>query len=241
MESSLHITTVSGHKIVAILIAGIISLMATSLTADTYRWKDKDGKTHYGAAVPAEYADQPYDILNNAGLVIEHIEDTTIPLEVKAKKKIKKARGPLISEETRQAQSDKILVIRYSSEEEILKGQELELAQLGYDIKVINQSHQSTTTAIRSQINQAADQQRAGQQISPVTQQKIDQLYARYAQDEKRRIILTNRSTQIRARYQAEIERYRRLTTDSEKIDLAPDDLAPDDQAPVDQAPTDQG
>ena len=240
MESSLHITQVSGHKIVAILIAGIISLMATSLAAESYRWKDKDGKTHYGAAVPAEYADQPYDILNNSGLVIEHVEDTTIPIEVKAKKKIKKAREPLISEETRQEQSDKLLVIRYSSEEEILKGQELELAQLGYDMKVINKSHQNTTAAIRSQISQAADQQRAGQQISPETQQKIDQLYARNAQDQKRQTIITNRATQIRARYQAEIERYRHLTTDSEKIDLAPVDLAPVDQAPVDQAPADQ-
>ena len=237
MESSLHITQVSGHKIVAILIAGIISLMATSLAAESYRWKDKDGKTHYGAAVPAEYADQPYDILNNAGLVIEHVEDTTIPIEVKVKKKIKKkTREPLISEETRQAQSDKLLVIRYSSEEEILQGQELELAQLGYDLKVINKSHQSTTTAIRSQISLAADQQRAGQQISPETQQKIDQLYARYAQDVKRQTIMNNRATRIRDRYQAEIERYRHLTTDSEKIDQVPVD-----QVPVDQAPTDQG
>ena len=81
MESS------QAPRIVAILIAGIISLSATSLAAETYRWKDKDGKVHYGAAVPAEYADQPYDILNNAGMVIEHVEDTSIPLEVIAEKK----------------------------------------------------------------------------------------------------------------------------------------------------------
>jgi predicted exporter len=224
MESRLHITPVSGQKIVAILIAGVISLMATSLAADTYRWKDKDGKTHYGAAVPAEYADQPYDILNKAGMVIEHIEDTTIPLEVIAKKKIKKARAPLISEETRRTQTDKLLVIRYASEEEILKAQELEIAQLGYDTKVINQSYQSTTTAIRSQISQAADQQRAGQQISPETQQKIDQLYARQAKDLKRQAVMTNRADQIRARYQVEIDRYRFLTTGSENTDQAPVD-----------------
>ena len=224
MESRLHITPVSGQKFVAILIAGIISLMATSLAAETYRWKDKDGKTHYGAAVPAEYAEQPYDILNNAGMVIEHIEDTTVPLEVIAKKKIKKARAPLISAETRRIQSDKLLVIRYSSEEDILKTQELELAQLGYDTKVINQSYQSTTTAIRSQISLAADQQRAGQQISPETQQQIDQLYARQAKDLKRQAVLTNRAAQIRARYQVEIERYRLLTTESEITDQEPAD-----------------
>jgi len=209
---------------VAILIAGIIGLSATSVVAESYRWKDKDGKTHYGAAVPAEYRDQPYDILNNAGVVIEHVEDTTVPLEVRAEEKIKKARAPLISEETRRIQSDKLLVIRYSSEEEILQAQELEIAQLGYDTKVINQSYESTTTAIRSQISQAADQQRAGQQISPETEKKIDQLYARQAQDEKRRQVMANRETQIRLRYQAEIERYRFLTTENEETDQAPTD-----------------
>jgi len=224
MESSLKITPVSSHKIVALLIAAIIGLSATSVAAESYRWKDKEGKTHYGAAVPAEYADQPYDILNNAGVVIEHVEDTTVPLEVIAEEKIKKERAPLISEETRRIQSDKLLVIRYSSEEEILQAQELEIAQLGYDTKVINQSYESTTTAIRSQIRQAADQQRAGEQISPETQKKIDQLYARQAQDIKRRNTMTNRETQIRLRYQAEIERYRFLTTENEDTDQAPTD-----------------
>ena len=224
MESSLSITPVSGPKIVAILIAGIICLSATSVVAESYRWKDKDGKTHYGAAVPAEYRDQPYDILNNAGVVIEHVEDTSVPLEVRAEKKIKKSRAPLISEETRRIQSDKLLVIRYSSEEDILKAQEMEISQLGYDKKVINQSYESATTAIRSQISQAADQQRAGQQISPEAQTKIDQLYARQAKDEKRRAVMNNRETQIRLRYQAEIERYRFLTTDSEETDQTPAD-----------------
>ena len=217
-------TPVSLPKIVAILIAGIIGLSATSVVAESYRWKDKDGKTHYGAAVPAEYRDQPYDILNNAGMVIERVEDTSVPLEVRAEKKIKKSRAPLISEETRRIQSDKLLVIRYSSEEDILKAQEMEISQLGYDKKVINQSYESATTAIRSQISQAADQQRAGQQISPEAQTTIDQLYARQAKDEKRRAVMANRETPIRLRYQAEIERYRFLTTDSEETDQTPPD-----------------
>jgi hypothetical protein len=206
------------------LIAVVIGLSVTSLAAETYRWKDKDGKIHYGAAVPAEYADQPYDILNNAGQVIERVEDTTIPLEVRAEKKIKKEREPLISEETRRIQSDKLLVIRYSSEEDILKAQELELAQLGYDNKVIKQSYQSTTAAIRGEISQAADQQRAGQQVEAETQKKIDQLYLRQAQDKQKRDVMAKREARIRARYEAELERYRYLTSENEDKDQAPTD-----------------
>jgi hypothetical protein len=202
-----------------LVIAGIISLWLTSLSADTYRWKDKDGNTHYGEAVPAEYADQPYDIINKAGIVIEHIEDTSVPLEVIAEKKGQKERAPLISEEQRQIQSDRLLVIRYSSEEEIMKARELEIAQLGYDTKVINQSYKSTTDSIRNQISQAANRQRAGQPISAEQEQEIRKLYARQAQDAEKKLLMSQREERIRARYQEDLDRYRYLTSEPDESD----------------------
>jgi len=214
MESNVK----NAPKKLAMLIAVIVGLSATSLAAETYRWKDKDGKTHYGAMVPAEYADQPYDVLNNSGQVIDHIEDTSIPLEVIVEKKIKK-REPLISEETRRLQTDRLLVFRYASEEEITKALELEVAQLGYDKKVINKSYDSTMVAIRSEIGQAADRQRAGQQISEEKQKEIDNLYARLAKDEKKRMAMSNRENRIRTRFQDELERYRFLTSDAEETE----------------------
>jgi len=219
MESSPKISAAPRPGGMVVLIALMMNLAVTSLSADMYRWKDKDGKIHYGAAVPAEYADQPYDIINDAGLVIEHVEDTSIPLEVRAEKKVAKEREPLISEEQRQVQSDRLLVIRYSSEEEIQKALALEIAQLGYDSKVINQSYESTTASIRNQISQAANQQRAGQQISPERQKEIDQLYARQAQDLQKQLRMTQREERIRARFQKELERYRYLTSEPDESD----------------------
>jgi len=199
-------------RIVAILIAGIISLSVSSLAADTYRWKDKDGKVHYGAAVPAEYAEQPYDILNKAGMVIEHVEDTSVPIEVRVEKEIQ-GRQPLISDEERLRQTDRLLVIQYRSEEEINNARDLQIDQLGYDSKIINQSYDSTNNAVRDQIRQAADQQRANQQISEDQQKGIDKLYARLARDEKKRARMEQREKRIRDRFQADLERYRFLTS----------------------------
>ena len=209
----------SNTRIVAVLIAGVLGLLAASVSAESYRWKDNDGKIHYGAAVPAEYRDRPYDILDNSGMVIEHVEDTSVPLEVIAEKKVAKERAPLISEEQRQLQSDRLLVIRYSSEEDIIKALELEIAQLGYDSKVINQSYNSTSVAIRNQVSQAADQQRAGLPISPELQKEIDELYARLTRDIKKRATMVKRENRIRARYQAELDRYIYLTSDDEEVD----------------------
>lgn len=219
MESSTKFKPVCRAPGAVLVIAGIISLWLTSLSADTYRWKDKDGNTHYGEAVPAEYADQPYDIINKAGIVIEHIEDTSVPLEVIAEKKGQKERAPLISEEQRQIQSDRLLVIRYSSEEEIMKARELEIAQLGYDTKVINQSYKSTTDSIRNQISQAANRQRAGQPISAEQEQEIRKLYARQAQDAEKKLLMSQREERIRARYQEDLDRYRYLTSEPDESD----------------------
>jgi hypothetical protein len=200
-------------------------MLATPLAADTYRWKDKNGEIHYGESVPPEYADQPYDVINKQGIVIKHVEDPTeeikAPEEMKAEKK---ERAPLISEEERRVQSDRLLVIRYASEDDIQNQLELELAQVGYDRKVMSQSVESTSAAIRSQVSQAADKQRAGQPITAEQQAEIDQLYARLEQDRKQLAANKAREEKIRARYAEDLERYRFLTSENEK----------DGQEPVD-------
>jgi len=225
MESRPHSKPFFHRKAAAILATVVLLLLAAPLAADTYRWKDKNGEIHYGESVPPEYADQPYDVINSQGIVIEHVDDPTAavagPEEEKPKKK---ERAPLISEEERRVQSDRLLVIRYDSEEEIQKQLELELAQVGYDVKVINQSLDSTTEAIRNQISQAADKQRAGQKITAEQQHEIDQLYARRSQDKKQLAANKAREEKIRARYAADLERYRFLTSESGEDDQEPDD-----------------
>lgn len=213
MESRLKLSGIS-----VALMAVFLWLSVTAVHAETYRWKDKDGRVHYGAVVPAEYANQPYDILNNAGMVIEHVEDTSMPEEIRAEKKGQE-RSPLISHEERERQADRLLVIQYRSEEEILNALELEIAQLGYDTRVINQSYESANLAIKDQIRQAADQQRANMPISEDQQKGIDKLYVRRAADERKRAAIQSREDKIRARYEKDLERYRYLTSTDEGDD----------------------
>lgn len=213
MESRLKLSGIS-----VALMAVVLWLSVTVVYAETYRWKDKDGRVHYGAVVPAEYANQPYDILNNAGMVIEHVEDTSMPEEIRAEKKVQE-RSPLISQEERERQADRLLVIQYRSEEEILSALELEIAQLGYDTRVINQSYESANLAIKDQIRQAADQQRANMPISEDQQKGIDKLYVRRAADERKLAAVQSRENKIRARYEKDLERYRYLTSTDEGDD----------------------
>lgn len=213
MEFKLQTSPLARRGIVTLLVAGLLGLAASPLAAETYRWKDKNGEVHYGAAVPAEYADQPYDILNDAGLVIERVEDTSVPMEVIEEQKEKKKRQPLISEEIRREHADKLLVLQYDSEEDITRALELEVAQLGYDSRLVDQSFESTAKAIRDQIRVAADQQRANIPVNEEQKKEIAALYLRRKQDEKRLKAIAERERNIRERFQAELERYRFLTS----------------------------
>jgi hypothetical protein len=219
MEYKPQKTPVSRTWIKTVLVAGILCMTLSPLSADTYRWKDKDGKVHYGATVPAEYADQPYDVLNKTGIVIEHVEDTSISMDiVEEEKDKKKGRQPLISKEERQIQSDKLLVVQYGSEEEIIRALNLEISQLGYDSKIIEQSFDSTMHTIRDQIRLLSDQQRSNQPVNKEQQKEIAGLYERQLRDSKRRVSLEKREARIRARFEKDLERYRFLTSGDTEI-----------------------
>jgi len=190
----------------------MLFLSATDLAADTYRWKDKEGNVHYGSSVPAEFANQPYQVLNKNGLVIEQVKDTSMSQEARTLKKVEK-RKPLISEEMRAIQSDRLLVIQYRSESDIHSALEMELAQMNYDSRLIKKSVESTKTAIRENIKQVADQQRSGLAVKADQQSEIDKLYVRMANEEKRLSDMQIREDKIRLRFASELERYRALTS----------------------------
>lgn len=201
------------------LLAIILCVSFSTALAETYRWKDKDGNVHYGAVVPAEYADQPYDILNDAGMVIERVEDTSLSVDALEEQKVleeSKERKPLISDEERQLQADRLLLVQYRSEEEINQAMEMEIGQLGYDTTIINQSYESTSKAIRDNIKNAADQQRANLLVGEEQEENIARLYARRLKDEQRREAIKQREDKIRERFQRDLERYRFLTSGGE-------------------------
>lgn len=203
----------SMQRTVIIAVTGSLFLSVTAVSADSYRWKDKEGETHYGAAVPPEYADQPYDVLNDAGLVTGHIKVTREPQQVNVEPMDEEQAPDISEEEQRQRKSDRLLVIKYRSEQDIQDALNLKITQLGYESKIIQQSFDSTAAAIRDQIRLAADEQRAGIQVNADQQQRLDKLYLRLTRDENRISALDERERSIRTRFKADLDHYRRLQT----------------------------
>ncbi len=116
-----------------------------------YRWVDKHGQVHFGDSVPAEYAEQDRDVLNNQGVRVGREEGTITPEEAAAKAAEDKA----AREEQKRKLRDRVLLQTYQSvkELEILRDNRLELvdAQL-----TIQEQSLSNLRAQRAKIERIA-------------------------------------------------------------------------------------
>ncbi len=200
-----------------LLVVAIVLLLATtSPSAETYRWKDEDGKVYYGATVPAEFADQPYEVLNDAGIVIGQVQANPVTPETPVEQAPQKTESLDVEKEF-QRRADQLLLVKYRSEEDIATTLEQEIIQFGYDEKLINLSFDTTNAAIREFIRKAADQQRAGGPIRREQQKEIHTLYSHIDRDKKRLANLEERKAHTRARLRADLERYQHLTSGDEE------------------------
>ena len=66
------------------LIAVIVALAPLSAVGQVYKWVDKDGVTHYGDSIPAEYAELPKDVINEHGVVLDSLEGKKSAEELEA-------------------------------------------------------------------------------------------------------------------------------------------------------------
>lgn len=201
-------------------------LLSTSVAAESYRWKDKNGELHFGATVPAEYADQPYDIISESGLVIGTVDPSdnrpSNTPEAKAAAAKEKAEAER-AEAERQAQQDRLLLIKYPTEEAIVNALQMELDQVGYDSMLINKSYDNTNTAIFDNVRLAADQQRAGIKVSEAQTKEFARMYRNLAIDKKKLSAISNREDEVRAEFDAVLQRYHELV---EKYNSPPDQAA---------------
>ena len=59
-------------------------LASAALHAEVYKWVDENGLVHYGDHIPAKYAEQSKEILNDQGIRVGIIEGRKTPEELAA-------------------------------------------------------------------------------------------------------------------------------------------------------------
>jgi hypothetical protein len=211
----------------ASLVFNLFILSAAILAADSamagkvYRWVDENGEVHYSETLPPDFEDKKHDELDDRGIV--RAEDQSLvpsPPELTVEEGFKELprdssgmQRPkaLYSDEEMQERMDRFLLLRYSSEQEILDAMDVEINQLEYDRTLLQTSEESMKEAYRGQIKEAANRQRSGVEVDPEIINSITGLQNRLAANERSLDGLEARETEIKATFGAELERYRYL------------------------------
>jgi hypothetical protein len=208
-------------QITFLLIAGIF-LAANASAADVFRWVDENGEVHYSETLPPNFKDKGHDVLNERGIVTD--EDLSLtppaPEEVPDEEQLQelprdssglKRPKALYSEAEMQRRMDNFLMLRYDSEQEITNAMSVEIKQLEYDRRLLTTTRVSMQEAYRGQIKQAANRQRAGQQVDEKIALEINQLQTRLTENGRSLGYLDTRGLSIRAEFGKQLERYRFL------------------------------
>jgi hypothetical protein len=208
-------------QITFLLIAGAF-LAANASAADVFRWVDENGEVHYSETLPPNFKDKGHDVLNERGIVTD--EDLSLtppaPEEVPDEEQLQelprdssglKRPKALYSEAEMQRRMDNFLMLRYDSAQEITDAMNVEIKQLEYDRRLLTTTRVSMQEAYRGQIKQAANRQRAGQQVDEKFALEINQLQTRLTENGRSLGYLDTRGLSIRAEFGKQLERYRFL------------------------------
>ena len=200
------------RRVVQVVLTVVFSIVSVSALANkVYRWVDDKGKVHFNNSLPANVNDRPYQVFENGLLVTTVDPREKFSAEENAQSK-QSASEEAAKKRDMLMRADRLLVLKYRNEQDILNSMETELSNLDYDARLLAQSRDSVITAMHGHISHAADRQRAGMPVDAAKTAEINGLRKRLNDGLKARDALTRRENQIRDLFMAELARFRFLS-----------------------------
>ena len=138
------------HNLTALL-ASVLLLCSTALpvaAASLYKWIDEDGQIRYSDRLPASQAKKKHQQLDGRGFVVSTTEDARSEEDLAAEAEAKRAAEEQAKKDAAakaiQDQKDQVLLLTYSSEEEMNLAHADRVEVLDSVIRLINKSIEST-------------------------------------------------------------------------------------------------
>ncbi|MGO9802397.1 MAG: DUF4124 domain-containing protein [Steroidobacteraceae bacterium] len=177
----------------------------------TYRWVDEQGVVHYGDQVPPQYAGKDREVLNGAGVPVQHFDAQKSPEQVAADAR---DRAAVI----RQKQHDAFLVTTYTSVKDIealrdsrleqLKGQRGAAQQYVESLRSRLGALQTRALSFRP-YNSRADARRMPDDLAEDLVRTLNEMRSQT----NALATESDQEAKLRAQFQEDIERYRELHT----------------------------
>ena len=114
----------------SVLLAALVQPVWAANSGNIYKYVDKNGRTVFGASVPAEYTKNGYTVLNDHGQVIQIVTAAPTAEELARQQASRAAEQKAITDKVAQAEADKLLIRLYRTPEDVTKKRDNALAQL---------------------------------------------------------------------------------------------------------------
>lgn len=203
-----------------LLLASILFAFSKQAGAGAlYKWVDENGQIRYSDRLPAKQVKKKHQQLNSQGVVLSTKEaaksDEELAAEAEAKRKLEEQEAEEARLKEIQYKKDQVLLLTFSSEEELSLARDDRLEVLDSVINLINKSITSTQQQLQQLITSAEDIYLSkGKEVPGGLAQKIEhftgKLESRYAQLE----LKMDKKDQINEQYALDLARYRELTAE---------------------------
>lgn len=185
--------------------AALCAAISLNAEAKLYKWVDKNGQTHYGEVIPPEYADRDTQQLDK-GRVSDRSETFDMSKQNSAKKET------VEDKEAKEARRrDEALLNSFTTEKEIDLARDRSLLQIEARINSYTTLIQSAKTSLVDLHQESEMRTKQGRAIPQSLTDDIAAAEARVAKLQKDLENNQKESAAVKARYEAEKQRFRVL------------------------------
>lgn len=194
-----------------LLISALAASFSSGAAARLYKWTDADGKVHYSDTLPPAAARHQREIKSDDGRTVDRIAPPPTPEELAAAARAREAELRRQQELEQQAHRDRILLLTFTSVEEMRRARDDRIAALEGRIQLHHSRIEKLQTQIDTLSKRAAALERSGRGNPAEVHAEIEQLQKIVAENE--RFIEQSRQEQaeIRSAFDADIDRFKQL------------------------------
>ena len=189
------------------LLAGVVICTAVSLNAEAklYKWVDDSGTTHYGETLPPEYANRDAKQLSNGRITDRNENFDTEKL------KIPKVETDADKAALAASRHDEALLNSYSSDKEIDLARDRNLMQVEARVNSYSTVLKSAQSSLDDLHRESDSRTKAGHKVPLSLTEDIAAAEARVADLQKNLDASQKEMISVKARYDADKQRYREL------------------------------
>ena len=202
-----------------LLTAALCLAQGPAAAAALYKWIDEDGNVRYSDRLPAAQSKKKHHQMNKQGLVVSTTEEARTEEELAAEAEAKRKKEAEDAEAARlreiQYKKDQVLLLTFSSEEELGIARNNRIDVIDSVIRLINKSIASTQEKLdQLQTHAEATFTSQGKEVPGGLAQKIEHFTRKIDNRYAQLALKIEEKNKINQQYELDLARFRELKTD---------------------------